>query len=83
MSALPRFVFFFFLFLESVLLMLTPTALVEVSSGACALVCAPVESVTVSACWVLGSGGPCSGWFGGGGKLGGAVEFAPPEDADP
>ena len=63
--------------------MLTTTVLVEVSSDTCALVCAPTELVTVSAFWVLGSGELSCGWFGGGGKLGGTVEFTPPEDADP
>ena len=63
--------------------MLTPTALVEVNSEACALVCAMTEFVTVSAFWVLGSCEPGNGWFGGGGKLGGTVEFTPPEDAGP
>ena len=62
--------------------MLTTTVLVEVNSDTCALVCVATELVTVSAFWAPGSG-ELNCWDGGGGKLGGAVEFTPPEGAVP
>ena len=81
MSASARFFFFFFPFLESV--MLITTVLVEDNSDTCALVCALAEFVTVSTFWVPCSGELGVGRLGGGGKLDGTVEFTPPEGADP